>query len=115
MAQIGITDSEVTVSLSVAEKVEALHGDVTVPRSAVAGAQAVPDGMVEVHGLRMPGTGLPGVIMVGTWRGPDGVTFAVCHGERPAVVLDLKGASYDRLVVTVDDPDATASELAPTP
>jgi hypothetical protein len=29
-------------------------------------ARVVPDGVDEIHGLRTPGTGLPGVIMVGT-------------------------------------------------
>ena len=72
--------------------------------------RAVPNGMEDVHGLRMPGTGFPGTIMVGTWRDDDGVTFAVCHGRRPAVVLDLVGQPYDRIVVTVENPgDAVAS------
>jgi hypothetical protein len=44
-------------------------------------ARVVEDGMEEVHGVRAPGTGLPGVIRVGTWRGSNGVTFAVCHGR----------------------------------
>jgi hypothetical protein len=71
VAQLLVTDDVVTVSLSAIEKAEAVHGDVSVPRTAVVSAQVVPDGMDEVHGLRVPGTGLPGVIMVGTWRGVD--------------------------------------------
>src|SRR5216683_7582547 len=67
--------------------------------------RAVPDGMEEVHGLRLPGTGLPGVIMVGTWREAQRVTFAVCHGRGPAVVLELTGQRYDRIVVTVENPE----------
>jgi hypothetical protein len=46
MAKLIINDGDVTVSLSVVEKLEALHGDVTVPRSAVARVRIVPDGMV---------------------------------------------------------------------
>jgi hypothetical protein len=112
MAKLLVTDDAVTVSLSVIEKAEALHGDVSVPRTAVVSARVVPDGLDEVHGLRMPGTGLPGVIMVGTWRDKQGVTFAVCHGRRPAVVLELTGQHYDRLVVTVENPDDVAAALA---
>jgi hypothetical protein len=110
VANLLIDDETVTVALSLAEKVEALHGDVTVPRSAVVRVRTVPDGMDEVRGVRAPGTGLAGVIMVGTWRAAGAVTFAVCHGQRPAVVLELAGQPYDRLVVTVDNPeDAVAS------
>jgi hypothetical protein len=112
MAKLLVNDDIVTVSLSAVEKAEALHGDVSVPRSAVASARVVPDGLDEVHGLRMPGTGLPGVIMVGTWRDKERVTFAACHGRRPAVVLELTGQQYDRFVVTVENPGEVAAALA---
>jgi len=111
MASLLVSDDMVTVSLSVAEKIEAVHGDVSVPRAAVLSARVVPDGMEEVHGLKMPGTGLPGVIMVGTWRDGQTVTFAVCHGRQPAVVVDLADQVYDRLVVTVEDPEAAVTAL----
>jgi hypothetical protein len=110
VARLRIDDWSVTVSLSAVEKIEALHGDVTVPRTAVVSARGVPDGMAEVHGMRT-GTGLPGVILVGTVRDSDSVTFAVCHGRRPAVVLDLAGQPYDRIVVTVENPDEIVSRL----
>ncbi|HET7172975.1 MAG TPA: hypothetical protein VFI30_01690 [Nocardioidaceae bacterium] len=111
MAEIEVEPDKVIVRLTSAEKIEALHGDVSVPRSAVVRAITVPDGMTEVHGLKMPGTGLPGVILVGTWRGLEGTTFAVCHGERPAVVIELSGTHFDRIVATVDDPEKVVQEL----
>jgi hypothetical protein len=111
MAELIINVCDITVSLSAVEKLEALHGNVTVSRSAVARVRTVPDGMVEVHGLRAPGTGLPGVIKVGTWRSREGKTFAVCHGRRPAIVLELVGAPYNRLVVTLDDPELAMRSL----
>lgn len=105
MANLLIDEGSVTVTLTTAEKFEALHGDVLIPRSAVRGVRVVQDGMEEVHGVKMPGTGFPGVVMVGTWRDSGGVTFAVCHGRRPAVVLELTGHPYDRVVVTVENPE----------
>jgi hypothetical protein len=111
VADLLIDDDTVTVRLSALEKAEALHGNVTVPRSAVTGAWTVPDGMAEVQGLRLPGTGLPGVIMVGTWRSPERTTFAVCHGRTPAVVLELTGQPYNRVVLTMDNPEEAVSGL----
>jgi hypothetical protein len=110
VARLLINDRTVTVALSAMEKLEAMHGNVAVPRTSVIGARGVPDGMAELHGTSI-GTGLPGVMMVGTVRDGDGVTFAVCHGHRPAVVLDLAGQSYDRIVITVDNPDEHLSRL----
>ncbi len=110
VARLLIDDRAVTVSLSVMEKLEALHGNLTVPRTSVIGARGVPDGMAELRGISI-GTGLPGVKMVGTVRNRDSLTFAVCHGRRPAVVLELAGQSYDRIVLTVDNPDEIVSRL----
>jgi len=111
MANLLIDDDTVTVALSSVEKFEALHGNVTVPRSAIVSVRAVPDGMDELHGLRTPGTGVPGVIMVGTWRDHETFTFAVCHGRRPALVIDLADQVYDRLVITIDNPEQIAASL----
>jgi hypothetical protein len=111
MAQLLVDAEAITVALSPAEKVEAAHGNVTVPRSAMVGARVVQDGMAELQGIRAPGTSLPGLVMVGTWRGAGRTTFAVCHGKQPAVLVELKDARFDRLVVTVDDPEATLAAL----
>src|SRR4051794_9509048 len=104
MADLVINEEFVTVTLSAVERVEAMHASITLPRSAVLRAWVAPDGMDHVHGIRAPGTALRGVVMIGTWHSPAGTTFAVCHGHRPAVIIDLTGQPYDRLVVTVDHP-----------
>jgi hypothetical protein len=114
VASVRMDDQTVTVALSVTEKIEALHGDLAVPRTAVVRARAVPDGLAEVHGPDMP-TGWPTISTVGTVRdfAPnfDRATFAVCHGRQPAVVLDLADQPYDRIVVTIDDPGQIVSRL----
>lgn len=114
VASVLMDDRTVTVALSVTEKIEALHGDLAVPRTAVVRARAVPDGLAEVHGPDMP-TGWTAAGTAGTvWDfAPnfDRVAFAVCHGRQPAVVLDLEGQPYDRIVVTVDNPGQIVSRL----
>jgi hypothetical protein len=67
VASVLMDDRTVTVALSVTEKIEALHGDLVVPRTAVVRARAVPDGLAEVHGPDMP-AGWPAVGTVGTVR-----------------------------------------------
>ena len=112
MADLVINDSSVTVVLSAAERIESVHGDVSVPRSSVVGARQVPDGLAEVHGIRRRGTTFPGVLMVGSWRESGSVTFAACHGHRPAVVVELAGQAYDRVVVTIDNPGEMVERLS---
>lgn len=110
MAKLIVSGDMVTVSLTAMEKVETLKGDISFPRAAVITASAVPSGMAELHGMRV-GTGLPGVIAAGTWHYNGQVTFAVCHGNGPAVVLELASQQYQRIVLTVDDPQQVLASL----
>ena len=65
----------------------------------------------ELRGWRAPGTGVPNVIAVGTRRGGFGKDFAAVHGTGPAVMVELDGAEYGRLVVTADDAEAVAASV----
>lgn len=106
-----INADAVTIRLSAMEKAGAMHRNVTVPRAAITASWVVPNGLDEVQGLKLVGSGVPGVAMIGTWRSADRKTFAVCHGRKPAVVLELTGESYDRIVLTVDDPEGALAGL----
>jgi len=111
MASILVTADSISVVLTATERMEALHGDVIVPRSSVVGVRAVDDAMSEVHGIRAPGTGVPGLLMIGTLHDHGAKTFAVCHGRHRAVLIELSGQAFDRLLVTVDDVDEVLAQL----
>jgi hypothetical protein len=111
VANLQIDDDNVTVELTMMEKAESVHGNLRIPRSAITGYWAVPNGLDEVPGFKLAGAGLPGDLKVGTWIGNGKRTFAVCHGPNPAVVLELTGERYDRVVVTVDDPQDVIAGL----
>ena len=51
------------------------------------------------------------MIAVGTRRGSFGKDFAVVHGNGAAVVVELTGASYSRLVVTTADAEDAATAI----
>jgi len=59
-----------------------------------------------------PGTGVPGTLAVGTWRGGFGKDFAVVHGHGPGVVVEVAGEEYVRLLVSMTDADVIATHLA---
>ena len=48
---------------------------------------------------------------MGTFLSDGQRTFAVVHRHAPAVVLDLTGEAFDRIVVTVDDPREVIASL----
>jgi hypothetical protein len=111
MAEIRVDNGAVEVHLSALEKAGALHGTVRVPLGSVKAVRVVEDAWPELRGIRAPGTGLPGEIMLGTCRGSFGKDFCAVYRHRPAVILDLQGEEYQRLIVTQDDPQAAAGAL----
>jgi hypothetical protein len=63
------------------------------------------------HGLRMPGTQLPGVITAGTfYQAGKRVFWDVHHPER-TIVVELADERYDQLIVEVADPAAAVVSL----
>src|ERR1700686_1536636 len=100
MAQLAVHDGVVTLALTRLEHLEGFSRDLMAPLASVTAVRAVASPWPELRGLRAPGTGLPGVVAVGTRRGSFGKDFAVVHGQERAVVVDLAGADFGRLVVT---------------
>jgi hypothetical protein len=112
VAELQIDGDELVVRLRPMEKAEGAHGDIRVPLTAVTAVRSVDDPWPEWRGIRAPGTGLPNVIAVGTRRGKYGKDFAAVHGKGPAVVVELEGVDYQRIIVTLDDAAVQAGAIA---
>jgi hypothetical protein len=113
VADLVISSDSVTLHLSGAEKVEALRRDLTVSRSAILGVRVVSSCLDEVPGFKLLGSDVPGELKVGMWKRADGgSTFAACHGNGPGLVIDLTGEHYDRIVLTLDNPEQIAAALS---
>jgi hypothetical protein len=102
---------ELVVKLNDLEKVGALRGEVRVPVQSVRTARMTEEPFRELRGVRAPGTGLPGVIALGTWRYSGGRDFAAVYRGSPAVIVELDGADYKRLIVSEHDAAEVAAEL----
>ena len=103
MADLVVDGEELVVRLSLLERFGAFRGDVRVPIRAVCDLRAIDDLWPELRGIRAPGTGMPGVIALGTRRGNGILDFAAVYGHRPGVVVDLEDAPFQRLVVSCRD------------
>jgi uncharacterized protein len=114
MAQLLITADAITIDMSRGERFEAAHGDQTFRRSAISGVRAVADCIAEVHGMKWAGTELPG-IRVGSFHDAERITFAVCHGHNPGIVIDLANSKYDTVVLTVENAEEIAARLSAPP
>jgi hypothetical protein len=112
VAEIRCDDTTLTVALSPIEMLGAMHRSLTIPLEHIVSVRVSSAPRRELRGIRAPGTGLPGVIRLGTWRGRNGKDFAAVYRNRPVLVVDLADEAFQRLVVTVADADAICHRIA---
>lgn len=113
MVTLLLDGTRLEVALSLSEKALAFRkGNVFVERSEITRVQLTEDAWTWLRGVRAPGTFVPGVLAVGTWRSAGGKDFALIRRGRPAVVIDLDGHSeFQRLVITTTHGVALAKAL----
>jgi hypothetical protein len=63
------------------------------------------------HGLRAPGTNVPGVLTAGTFYEHGKRVFWDVHHPEQTVVVELVDERYDELIVEVADPVSTVDRL----
>jgi hypothetical protein len=63
------------------------------------------------HGLRLPGTEIPGLLTAGSFYQSEGFVFFDVHDPERTVVIDLDHEHYKRLVIEVEDPNDAVRTL----
>ena len=112
MAKLIRDGQELVVKLSALEKAEAVHGEIRVPWAAVQSVTVLDDAIHAVHGLKLPGSRLPGVFAMGTFKSAEGNVFAIVHHQTPrGVKITLTGTAYDALIIGTEDPEAVVAAL----
>lgn len=113
MAKVTVEKGNVHVALGGWERLGALHGDLRIPLANVLSATVSENPFKPVRGMRLPGTGLPGVIALGTWRSlVAGRSFAAAYRAVPALVLELRDYPFDRVVVSTPDAKVLSEAIA---
>ncbi len=111
MAETRIVDDILCIRMRGMNKVWAMRTELLIPLSAVREVRVDPRPQALARGLRLPGTWIPGLLVAGTYRRPASRSFlAVRHG-RGALVVELEGHEYDRVVVDVDRPKDVAEQI----
>ena len=100
MANLIVTDDNVTVELTTKEHLLSLHKSFTVPRSDIVSIDHVDDLLSQVQGSKEVGEELPET-RLGTFRSTDGTDFCAVKGNGPGTVVTLcEGAQYRRILVS---------------
>ena len=113
MAELKREGEDLVLSLSAAEKVEAVHGDIRVPMSSVQSVEVVEDAVHAVNAfIKSVGSAWPGRFVIGTFHSGGTKSFAVVHHDtQRGVRVTLSGANFDELLVGCKDPEEVARLL----
>jgi hypothetical protein len=102
-----IAEGKLTLHVRGADKLWAFKSSLEIPLIHIAGVRADPEtARGWYHGIRMPGTNVPGVITAGTFYQDGKRVFWDVHSPEKNIVIDLHDERYNELVVEVDDPEA---------
>ena len=112
MAELLRQGDDLVLKLSTMEKAEAIHGDIRVPVAAVRTVTIVEDIIHAVHGLKLPGSRVPGVFAMGTFVSHEGRTFAIIHHQtHRGLKVTLQGTDYAAILIGILDPEAVLKRL----
>lgn len=105
MVDLTIAEGKLTLHVRGADKLWAFKSSLEIPLAHIAGVRADPEAARGwYHGIRMPGTNLPGVITAGTFYQDGQRVFWDVHDPGNTIVIDLHDDRYNELVVEVENP-----------
>ncbi|HEY1813221.1 MAG TPA: hypothetical protein VGG74_12810 [Kofleriaceae bacterium] len=112
MVKIELTDTSLVLHVEGADKLWSLKSRLEVPLAHVAGIERdEEEARAWWHGIKAPGTNIPHVITAGTFHQHGERVFWDVHRPEHAVAIRLADESYQRLVVEVEDVDATIAAV----
>ena len=83
----------------------ALKSQLEIPLAHIRGVRADPEpARGWWHGLRLPGTQIPGLLTAGSFYQSGGFVFYDVHDPERTVVIELDHEHYQRLVIEVANP-----------
>jgi len=112
MVDLSISGGNLLLHVLGADKLWALKSSLEIPLQHIAGIRANPSiAHGSWHGLRFPGTSVPGVITAGTFYQDGKRVFWDVHNPDNTVVIELRDERYNQLIVEVADPAAAVALL----
>ena len=104
MVDLSVADGRLILHVRGADKLWAFKSSLEIPLQHVAGIRA--DSTIAHgwwHGIRMPGTNIPGVLTAGTFYQDDKRVFWDVHNPDNTIVIELRDERYSELIVEVED------------
>ena len=112
MVSVSIHGDRVHFDVEGWDKLWALKSSLEIPLVHIRSARVDPEpARGWWHGLRFPGTQVPGVLTAGTFYQSEGAVFFDVHDPERTIVIELEDERYKRLVIEVERPMETVQML----
>jgi len=112
MVKHEVADGILHLEVEGMDKVWALKSQLSIPLSHITAVRIDTEVVHQWwHGLRLPGSNIPGVITAGTFYQDGKRIFWDIHHPEKAVIISLNHETYDELVIEVEDPESFVMEI----
>ena len=112
MVDLSISQNTLTLHVRGADKLWSFKSSLEIPLAHIAGVRLDPAAAhAWYHGIKMPGTNLPGVITAGTFYQHGQRVFWDVHHPENTIVIDLHDERYNQLFVEVPAPQAAVTAI----
>ena len=113
MTIVTVHNGDLEITIEGFDKIWALKSHLTVPLEHILSVTYDPEiARGWSHGLRLPGTNIPGVLTAGSYYQHKEWAFWDVHDPEKTIVITLKDERYQKLVVEVADPHQTVIEIS---
>jgi len=103
---LSLAEGKLMLHVRGADKLWAFKSSLEIPLVHIAGVRTDPEvARGWYHGIRMPGTNVPGVITAGTFYQDGKRVFWDVHNPEETIVIDLHDERFNELVVEVAAPE----------
>ncbi len=113
MVDLSLQEGKLILHVLGADKLWALKSSLEIPLEHITGIRA--DSEIArgwLHGIRMPGTQIPGVITAGTFYQHGQRIFWDVHHPEKTVVIELHDERYNELIVEVENPQMAVQQVS---
>ena len=112
MVELSISGGNLELRVRGADKLWALKSSLEIPMRHITGIRADPSvAHGWWHGIRLPGTNIPGVLTAGTFYQHGKRVFWDVHHPENTVVIELRDERYHELIVEVADPQWAVEQV----
>ena len=107
MVMLEVVDRTLKLHVVGLDKLWSFKTELTIPLAHIIDVkQATDEARTWFHGLRAPGTSVPGIITAGIYYDGSGRVFWDVHDAQRAIGIELRDERYARLIIEVDNPAA---------